>query len=104
MVAIPESITTMVSMDSGPAPSGASRNDGGDRARVHQRSILRPQLVDLRVARQIVRALAIDRVHHHALAVLQRGLADKRAKGRLVIDLAEADLAERRGHRQSLCG
>jgi hypothetical protein len=27
-VASPESITTIVSMDSGPAPSGASRNDG----------------------------------------------------------------------------
>jgi hypothetical protein len=27
---IRESITTLVSMDSGPAPSGASRNDGGE--------------------------------------------------------------------------
>ncbi len=28
-VASPESITTVGSMDSGPAPRGASRNDGG---------------------------------------------------------------------------
>jgi hypothetical protein len=29
-VASPESITTIVSMDSGPAPRGASRNDGNE--------------------------------------------------------------------------
>jgi hypothetical protein len=28
--ASPESITTIVNMDSGPAPKGASRNDGGE--------------------------------------------------------------------------
>src|SRR5437588_11280632 len=64
-------------------------------------SILRAQLVDLGVARQIVGALAIDRIHHDALAVLERGLADEGAHCRLMVDLAEADLAERRRQRQS---
>src|SRR4030088_1671491 len=74
--ASPESITTIVSMDSGPAPSGASRNDDADVFRVLQSSVLRAQLLDFGVARQIVAALAVDRIHHDALAVLLRGLAD----------------------------
>ena len=77
-----------------PLPARAGR---GRRAA----SILRAQLSDFGIARQIVRALAIDRIHHHALAVLQRGLADIGAERRLVVDLAEGDLAERRRHRQA---
>src|SRR6185295_4761683 len=65
-------------------------------------SLLWPHFFHLRIAWKIVGALAIDRVHHHALAVLQGGLADKGAERRLMIDLAEGDLAERRGKRQSL--
>src|SRR5258707_11672454 len=65
-------------------------------------SLLRAKLFDFGVAWQIVAALAIDRIHHHALAVLLRGLADVSTEGRLVVDLAEGDLAQRRRHRQSL--
>ena len=79
-----------------PTLSPQERGEGEERA-----SILRAQLSDFRIAREIVRALAIDRVHHHALAVLQRGLADIGAERRLVVDLAEGDLAERRRHRQA---
>src|SRR6266403_5605123 len=60
-----------------------------------QPSLLRAQLCDFGIARKIVGALAIDRIHHDAFAVLQRGLANEGAQGRLVIDLAEGDLAER---------
>ncbi|OIQ63579.1 hypothetical protein GALL_548810 [mine drainage metagenome] len=58
-------------------------------------SLLRAHFQDFGIAGKIVRALAIDRIHHHALAVLQRGLADERAERRLMIDLAEDNLAER---------
>src|SRR4029077_7440864 len=68
-----------------PKPSPAS---GRGRSKI---SILRTQLFDFGVAREIVAALAIDQIHHHALAVLLRGLADIGAKGRLVVDLAEGD-------------
>src|SRR5262245_66685876 len=61
-------------------------------------SVLRTQLVDFGVARQEVRALLVGGVQHDALAVLQRGLADEGAERRLVVDLAERNLAERRAH------
>src|SRR3569833_2817255 len=63
------------------------------------RSILRPQLLDLGIAGQIVRTLAVDRIDHDALAVLLRGLSDEGAERGLVIDFAEADFAEWRRHR-----
>ena len=59
-----------------------------------KRSILRTQLLDFGVARQKVRALLVGRADHDALAVLQRGLADIGTERRLVVDLAEGDLAE----------
>src|SRR5947209_4351358 len=64
-------------------------------------SILRPELFDFGIAGQIIRSLAVDRIHHHTLAILLGGLADEGAKRRLVIDLAEGDFAERRLHRQA---
>src|SRR6266404_7179785 len=79
----------------------ASIAGGQSRARSQQPLLLRPELSYFGVARKIVRAFAIDRIHHDAFAVLQRGFADEGAQGRLVVDLAEGDLAERRRHRQS---
>src|SRR5450631_3624548 len=64
-------------------------------------SLLRAQLYDFIIAGKIVRTLAIGGIHHDALAILQRGPADERTERRLVIDLAEGDLAERRRNRQS---
>src|SRR5258708_28536025 len=81
--------TKCVETPPSPRPSPRKRGEG------EAGSILRAQLVDLGVARQMVGALAIDRIHHDALAVLQRGLADEGAQCRLMVDLAEGDLAER---------
>src|SRR5260370_42238438 len=67
-------------------------------------SLPRPKLFDLGIAWKVIRPLAIDGVHHDALAVLQRGLADEGAERGLVVDLAEGDLAERRRHRKPLGG
>src|SRR5947209_4295886 len=76
-VASPESITTVWGYGfRACAQGGASRNDGDGAARRQCDLLLGPQLGDFGVARQVVAALAIDRIHHHALAVLQRGLAD----------------------------
>src|SRR5437667_12629616 len=55
---------------------------------------LRPQLLHLVVGRQIYRTVGVVPVEHHALAVLERGLADEGAHRRLVIDRAELDHAE----------
>ena len=57
-----------------------------------------------RFRRQVVRAVVIDEVGHHALAVLQRGLADEGAERRLMVDRAERHLAERRVELQPLGG
>src|ERR1700761_9283760 len=64
-------------------------------------SLLGPHLLDFGVAWQIVRAFAVRRVDHDALAVLQRGLAGEGAQGRLMVDLAEGDLTEWRRHRKT---
>src|SRR5579872_6149809 len=80
--------------------SAASRASRTMRPRCSSRLILRPHLFDFRIARLIVRALAVDGIDHHALAVLQCGLADEGAQRRLVVDLAESDLAKWRGQRQ----
>src|SRR5262245_45801962 len=57
-------------------------------------SVLRTQLLDFGIARQEVGALLVGDINHDALAVLQRGLADIGAERRLMVDLAEGDLAE----------
>src|SRR6202035_1592055 len=49
-------------------------------------SFFRAHLFDFSIAWKIIGALAIGGVHHDALAVLERGLADERAQGRLVVD------------------
>src|SRR5271167_939309 len=65
----------------------------GERER--ETSLLRAHFCDFSIAGQIIGTLAIDRIHHHALAVLQRGLANEGAERRLMIDLAERNLAKR---------
>src|SRR5947208_3373634 len=68
-------------------------------------SVLGTKLGDFIIAGQIISALAVDRIDHHTLAVLQRRLADEGTKRRLMIDLAESDFPKRRWHRQALgCG
>src|ERR1700674_5469459 len=79
----------------------ASIGGGQSRACSQQPLLFRPELSDFGVTRKVVRAFAIDRIHHDAFAVLQRGLADEGTQGRLMVDLAESNLAERRRHRQS---
>src|ERR1700710_2705290 len=82
--------------------SAASPRVSNHESRDVETSLLRAKLLDFGIAREIIAALAIDRIHHHALAVLLRGLADIGAERRLVVDLAESNLAERRRHRQAL--
>src|SRR5580700_8445416 len=87
--------------------AGSERCNHGPRVSNHEdtaasvASLLRPHLFDFRIAWQIIRAFAIDGIHHHALAVLQRGFADEGAERRLVIDLAEGDLAKWRRQRDA---
>src|SRR6185312_915864 len=56
-----------------PSPRPSPREERGEG---EESSILRTQLSDFRITREIIRTLAVHRIHHHALAVLQRGLAD----------------------------
>src|SRR5581483_1663416 len=52
----------------------------GERERKERGSLFRAHLFDFGIARQIVGAVAIDGVDHHALAVLECGLADESAE------------------------
>src|SRR5258705_11863105 len=79
----------------------ASIAGGQSRARSQQPLLLRPELSYFGIAGQVVRAFAIDRVHHNAFTVLHRGLSYEGAQGRLVVEFAEADLTERRRLQQS---
>src|SRR5579863_8151278 len=54
-------------------------------------SLLRPELRHLGVARHVVLAVVVVEIDHHALAVLERGLADIGAHGRLMVGGAEGD-------------
>jgi len=63
----------MLAVEESPSPQPSPRE-----VREKEKSINpSAKLFDFGVAGQIIRTLAIDRIHHHALAVLQRGLADK---------------------------
>src|SRR5258708_32920512 len=69
----------------------------------HIRSgVLRAHFADLGIGREILGAVVVFPVDHHALAVLQRRLADEAAEGRLVVDLAELDRAERAAELEAL--
>src|SRR6478609_6809997 len=82
-----------------PSPLPSPREERGEG---EESSLLWAHLLDFGVARKIIRTLAVGGIDHDALAVLQRSLAGEGAERRLVVDLAEGDLAERRRHRDAL--
>src|SRR6267142_5433472 len=60
------------------------------------------KLSDFRVGRQEPRSVRIRPRGHDALAVLPGGAADVSPHGRLMVELAEDDVAERRVHLEAL--
>ena len=74
-------------------PRGPQKRGGGRGLRFV--SVLRAKRLHFCVAGQVVRALVVRGVDHHALAVLASGFADERAHRRLMVDGAEGHWPER---------